>query len=418
MFIILNNIIGGTRMTRKSIKTFQVNMARYILNLCATWLNFACPNLMFLCTAQSCLQSRDLEWFFFCPLDKKYPNGTKTNRATPNGYWKTSGKDRTIELNSRIVGMKRTLIFHEGKAPKGNRTDWVMYEYKMEDIELVSAGFSKDDYVLCKIFKKSGLGPRIGEQYGAPFNEDEWEHANAETSMFPLLPTANVETTVFPLLLSAELVNSTGETCVCPSIAARAIEDGLVSVNNCFNEVNNAYSPEIDGLVLEELYSFLADSPHHGNPVGEHSGLPPMSEAEAYAFEVTTSDHYNEIARLAELGVPHVDDLSPSNVGVTGHTIQPTNSEAASSENYLDMDDLFAPDKTLSYVIPYPYDQFWLYPLDQSTYDRRYNGSATQSDAILSSDSRPAMPSMVIDLPAIANNNGIAPDPSMQFPFS
>ncbi|KAG8068603.1 hypothetical protein GUJ93_ZPchr0005g14543 [Zizania palustris] len=153
--------------------------------------------------AQSCLQSRDLEWFFFCPLDKKYPNGTKTNRATPNGYWKTSGKDRTIELNSRIVGMKRTLIFHEGKAPKGNRTDWVMYEYKMEDIELVLLVFR---------------------------------------------------------------------------------------------------SPEIDGLVLEELYSFLADSPHHGNPVGEHSGLPPMSEAEAYAFEVNTSDHYNEIARLAELG--------------------------------------------------------------------------------------------------------------------
>ncbi|KAL5229811.1 hypothetical protein ABZP36_028587 [Zizania latifolia] len=411
--------------------------------------------------AQSCIQSRDLEWFFFCPHDKKYPKGTRTNRATPNGYWKTSGRDRTIELNSRIVGMKKTLIFHEGKAPKGNRTDWVMYEYRMEDIELVSAGFSKDDYVLCKIFKKSGLGPRIGEQYGAPFNEDEWEHADAETSKFPLLPTANVETSVFPLLPSSEVVNSTGETCIHPSVAARAVDEppvahspavctgnessfenitataecallelpsqhsvpstgyGVVCVNNCSNEINNSYSPVIDGLVLEELSGFLSYSPHHGNPAGEHSGLPPMPEAEAHAFEVNTSDLYNEIAMLADLGVPpHGDDLSPSNVGVTGHTIQPTNTEVASSENYFDMDDLFAPDKTVSYAIPYPYNPFWLYPLDQSTHDRLFDDSATQSAGILSSDSHPNMPSMVDNLPAIANNNGFATKPSMQFPFS
>ena len=92
---------------------------------------------------KSCLQSKDLEWFFFCPHDKKNPKGSWTNRTTPNGYWKTSGKDGTIDLNSRIVGLKKTLIFHEGKAPKGNRTDWVMYEYKMEDETLVSTGFSK-----------------------------------------------------------------------------------------------------------------------------------------------------------------------------------------------------------------------------------------------------------------------------------
>uniref|UniRef100_A0A0D3G7V8 NAC domain-containing protein n=1 Tax=Oryza barthii TaxID=65489 RepID=A0A0D3G7V8_9ORYZ len=320
--------------------------------------------------AQSCLQSRDLEWFFFCPRDKKYPNGSRTNRSTPNGYWKTSGKDRTIELNSRIVGSKKTLIFHEGKAPKGNRTDWVMYEYKMEDNQLVSAGFSKDDFVLCKIFKKSGLGPRIGEQYGAPFNEEEWEHADAE--MFPLLP--NVETSVFPLLPSSEVVNSTDDTRVQPSVAARAIEelpvqhlphvcagngstyqnitvtgesalmelpsqhsvesigDEVVSVDNCSNVVNNADSPVIEGLVLEELSRFLTDSPHHGNPVGEHSGLPPMSEAEAHAFEVSTNDLYNEIAGLAELGVPNGDGFSPSNAGVTEQ--QPTYFGVPNSENY------------------------------------------------------------------------------------
>ncbi|KAF0926970.1 hypothetical protein E2562_028553 [Oryza meyeriana var. granulata] len=405
--------------------------------------------------AQSCLQSRDLEWFFFCPRDKKYPKGSRTNRSTPNGYWKTSGKDRMIELNSRIVGSKKTLIFHEGKAPKGNRTDWVMYEYKMEDNELVSAGFSKDDYVLCKIFKKSGLGPRIGEQYGAPFNEEEWEHADAETSMFPLLPTTNVKTSVFPLLPSSELVNSADDTCVQPSVAARAIEelpvqhlpdvtgngsafqnitvtdeyalmelpsqhsvesigDGVVSVNNCPNEVNNADSPVIDGLLLNELSRFLTDSPRHGIPAGEHSGLPPLSEAEAHAFEVNTNDLYNEIAGLAELGVPNGDGFSLSNAGVTEqHTSQPTYFGVPSSENYLDMDDLFAPDTTLSYAYPLPNNQFRQYPMDQSIYD-----STTLSAAFLSSESRPTMPSIVDDLPAVANSGGFALKPSMQFQLS
>lgn len=33
----------------------------------------------------------------------------------------------------------------------------------------------QDAYVLCRIFQKSGSGPKNGEQYGAPFIEEEWE---------------------------------------------------------------------------------------------------------------------------------------------------------------------------------------------------------------------------------------------------
>lgn len=29
--------------------------------------------------------------------------------------------------------------------------------------------------MLCRIFQKSGTGPKNGEQYGAPFLEEEWE---------------------------------------------------------------------------------------------------------------------------------------------------------------------------------------------------------------------------------------------------
>ncbi|KAF7820196.1 NAC domain-containing protein 78-like [Senna tora] len=135
---------------------------------------------------KSKLKSRDLEWYFFSGLDKKYGNGSKTNRATEKGYWKTTGKDRQVRHNSRIVGMKKTLVFHVGRAPRGTRTNWVMHEYRLEDEELVKAGIAqKDAFVLCRVFQKSGTGPKNGEQYGAPFVEEEWEDEDDEVAPLP-----------------------------------------------------------------------------------------------------------------------------------------------------------------------------------------------------------------------------------------
>ncbi|KAF0895649.1 hypothetical protein E2562_013936 [Oryza meyeriana var. granulata] len=133
---------------------------------------------------KSSLQSKDREWYFFCPRDRKYSSGSRTNRSTDAGYWKATGKDRPVIYNSQTVGMKRTLVFHLGKPPRGDRTDWVMYEYRLEDKELSASGVKLDACVLCKIFQKSGPGPKIGEQYGAPFNEEDWNETNGELSSF------------------------------------------------------------------------------------------------------------------------------------------------------------------------------------------------------------------------------------------
>ncbi|ONK55228.1 uncharacterized protein A4U43_UnF6130 [Asparagus officinalis] len=145
---------------------------------------------------KSCLSSRDLEWYFFCPRDKKYSQGSRTNRATDTGFWKATGKDRTIVHNSQTVGMKKTLIFHLGKAPHGSRTDWVMYEFRLESQELLNAGYAQDAYVLCKIFQKSGPGPKNGEQYGAPFNDDDWDVNIEHPAFFPISPAENAH--LFP----------------------------------------------------------------------------------------------------------------------------------------------------------------------------------------------------------------------------
>ncbi|KAJ8528503.1 hypothetical protein K7X08_022195 [Anisodus acutangulus] len=60
-------------------------------------------------------------------LDKKYGNGARTNRATEQGYWKTTGKDRAVHHKSQVY-------------PKGLMTNWVMHEYRLVDEELDKAG--------------------------------------------------------------------------------------------------------------------------------------------------------------------------------------------------------------------------------------------------------------------------------------
>uniref|UniRef100_A0ACD5TTC7 Uncharacterized protein n=1 Tax=Avena sativa TaxID=4498 RepID=A0ACD5TTC7_AVESA len=134
------------------------------------------------------LQSGDLEWYFFCTRDRKYSVGSRTKRSTEAGYWKATGKDRPVVHKSQIVGMKRTLVFHLGKPPRGTRTDWVMYEYRLVESDIPASHV--DDCVLCKIFKKSGLGPKTGEQYGAPFDEEEWNDVDGDISCFSPAPSS------------------------------------------------------------------------------------------------------------------------------------------------------------------------------------------------------------------------------------
>ncbi|CAH2043580.1 unnamed protein product [Thlaspi arvense] len=137
---------------------------------------------------KSCLRTGDLKWYFFCPRGKKYPKSGKANRSTESGYWKTTGKDRDVTYNDEVVGKIRTLIFHYGKTPRGDRTDWVMHEYRLEDEALALKSVPQDTYVLCVLFKKNGLGPRHGSQYGAPFKEEDWSDGEEEEVTENLVP--------------------------------------------------------------------------------------------------------------------------------------------------------------------------------------------------------------------------------------
>ncbi|XBI88999.1 hypothetical protein VPH35_026887 [Triticum aestivum] len=101
----------------------------------------------------------ETEWFFFVHKDRKYPTGTRTNRATKSGYWKATGKDKEIfhgrGLDAVLVGMKKTLVFYRGRAPGGQKTAWVMHEYRLEgEMPHRLPRSAKDDWAVCRLFNK------------------------------------------------------------------------------------------------------------------------------------------------------------------------------------------------------------------------------------------------------------------------
>ncbi|XP_078436073.1 NAC domain-containing protein 92-like [Wolffia australiana] len=106
------------------------------------------------------------EWFFFCKRDRKYPTGMRTNRATDAGYWKATGKDKEIyKGKNRLVGMKKTLVFYKGRAPKGEKTNWVLHEYRLEGTISDYESMQKDSWVVCRVFHKSiGLKKEFQEE--------------------------------------------------------------------------------------------------------------------------------------------------------------------------------------------------------------------------------------------------------------
>ncbi|CAM8940858.1 unnamed protein product [Rhodiola kirilowii] len=99
------------------------------------------------------------EWYFFSPRDRKYPNGSRPNRAAGTGYWKATGADKPIG-QPHTLGIKKALVFYAGKAPKGLKTNWIMHEYRLANVDRSARKLNNnlrlDDWVLCRIYNKKG----------------------------------------------------------------------------------------------------------------------------------------------------------------------------------------------------------------------------------------------------------------------
>ncbi|KAK8995584.1 hypothetical protein V6N11_075854 [Hibiscus sabdariffa] len=115
------------------------------------------------------------EWYFFSHKDKKYPTGTRTNRATMAGFWKATGRDKAVyDKKSKLIGMRKTLVFYQGRAPNGKKTDWIMHEYRLESDE--NGPPQEEGWVVCRAFKKRATGGQaksIGGRWESSYFYDE-----------------------------------------------------------------------------------------------------------------------------------------------------------------------------------------------------------------------------------------------------
>ncbi|KAJ0480868.1 putative transcription factor NAM family [Helianthus annuus] len=121
------------------------------------------------------------EWYFFTPRDRKYPNGVRPNRMAGSGYWKATGTDRPILglCNENIVGVKKALVFYKGRPPRGDKTDWIIHEYRLLESVACSSSKSKesmrlDDWVLCRVRQKTCTSRNLHQdRYGQRVPEPE-----------------------------------------------------------------------------------------------------------------------------------------------------------------------------------------------------------------------------------------------------
>ncbi|MBA0701960.1 hypothetical protein Goari_020413 [Gossypium aridum] len=86
------------------------------------------------------------QWFFFIPRKESEARGGRPKRLTDTGYWKATGSPGFVyALNGGSIGVKRTMVFYNGRAPNGRKTEWKMNEYKAFEGQVSSASAANSE---------------------------------------------------------------------------------------------------------------------------------------------------------------------------------------------------------------------------------------------------------------------------------
>ncbi|KAJ1293020.1 hypothetical protein BS78_01G036000 [Paspalum vaginatum] len=237
------------------------------------------------------------EWYFFTPRDRKYPNGSRPNRAAGNGYWKATGADKPVAPRGRTLGIKKALVFYAGKAPRGVKTDWIMHEYRLADAGRAAAAkkgsLRLDDWVLCRLYNKKNEWEKMQMGKGAKeeatdmaashsHSHSQYSHSQSHSWGETRTPESEiVDNDPFPELDSFPAFQDPAAAMMVPK--EEQVDDAGVKSSDLFmdlsyDDIQSMYS----GLDMlpppgEDFYSSLFASPRvKGNQPAGAAGLTPF----------------------------------------------------------------------------------------------------------------------------------------------
>ncbi|XP_038978739.1 NAC domain-containing protein 90-like [Phoenix dactylifera] len=113
-------------------------------------------------SGEPCIRDSE-QWFFFCPRQEREAHGGRPTRTTPSGYWKATGSPSLVYSSAnRVIGVKKTMVFYQGRAPTGTKTIWKMNEYrafKEDAATTMSTEISKQrgEFSLCRVYTRSEI---------------------------------------------------------------------------------------------------------------------------------------------------------------------------------------------------------------------------------------------------------------------
>ncbi|XWS36444.1 hypothetical protein CRYUN_Cryun20dG0086500 [Craigia yunnanensis] len=213
------------------------------------------------------------EWYFFNFRDRKYATGFRTNRATTSGYWKATGKDRTVvdPRTQEVVGMRKTLVFYRNRAPNGIKTGWIMHEFRLETPHVPP----KEDWVLCRVFHKSKGENSI--KLSPPMMNETSTHAPNSLTDQASMPCGGYQQ-----------ISSLSTTSTHQSHGQSLLNLLQYSQEKNNNNNNHPCSNEVSSKVNDD-YEFLWDMNMEENSLGDHHIHGMASNLEDMRFEIDNS---------------------------------------------------------------------------------------------------------------------------------